>query len=99
MNFGLFCRYAFKALRLLWPYLRAAIFKDRTVVEVIRENMHFTCMSVLIMMLVFALSISVIRISELKEERAARKTTLGEVPCTCTTTFERNRFDELLKEE
>ena len=91
-------RFLFKALRLLWPYLRSAIFKDRTVVEVIRENKHFTGMLGLILLLVWALAISTMRLSELKEEHTARKVDSANVPCTCASPFETSRFNDLLKE-
>ncbi|MNC18891.1 hypothetical protein D3C87_1300880 [compost metagenome] len=94
LNLG---RLLFKALRLLWPYLRSAIFKDRTVVEVIRENKHFTCMLGLILLLVWALAISTMRVSELKEQ-AARKVDPANVATSCTSPFETSRLNDLLKE-
>jgi len=45
-------RIVFKALLVIWPFLRDAIFKDRTVSEVIRENWHINVMFVLIVSLV-----------------------------------------------
>lgn len=95
LNLG---RLLFKALRLLWPYLRSAIFKDRTVVEVLKENVHFTYMLGIILVLVVALAISTIRLSELKEEQAALKAGTVIAPCSCTTPFETNRFNDLLKD-
>jgi DMSO/TMAO reductase YedYZ heme-binding membrane subunit len=94
LNLG---RLLFKALRLLWPYLRSAIFKDRTVIEVIRENKHFTGMLGLILLLVWALAISTMRVSELKEQ-AARKVDPANVAVTCTSPFETSRLNDLLKE-
>jgi hypothetical protein len=95
LNLG---RLLFKALRLLWPYLRSAIFKDRTVVEVIRENLLFTYMLGIILMLVLSLVISTIRLSELKEEQAAHRAGTANVPCTCVAPFETHRFNDLLKD-
>ncbi|ARV77340.1 hypothetical protein FDI21_gp171 [Pseudomonas phage Noxifer] len=96
LNLG---RLLFKALRLLWPYLRSAIFKDRTVVEVLKENVHLTYMLGIILVLVFALALSTIRLSELKEEQAAYKKAEPVIaPCSCTTPFETNRFNDLLKD-
>lgn len=94
LNLG---RLLFKALRLLWPYLRSAIFKDRTVVEVIKENVHFTYMLGIILVLVFALTISTIRLSELKEQAAAKAEPVI-APCSCVAPFETNRFNDLLKD-
>ena len=98
MNFVLICRSVFKALRLLWPYLRSAIFKDRTVTEVIKENQHLTWMLVLIMMLVFALVIATIRLSELKEEIAAKQKVSPETSCLCVDPFEAARLNDLMEE-
>jgi hypothetical protein len=94
LNLG---RLLFKALRLLWPYLRSAIFKDRTVVEVIKENLLFTYMLGIILMLVVTLAISTIRLSELKEEQAALRAGPAVVP-TCIAPFEIHRFNDLLKD-
>ena len=92
-------RLIFKALRLLWPYLRSAIFKDRTIVEVMKENQYLTAMLGLILMLVFALVISTVRLSELKEELAEMKgDKVTEQPCLCTMPFQTHHLDNLLKE-
>ncbi len=92
-------RLIFKALRLLWPYLRSAIFKDRTIVEVMKENHYLTAMLGLILMLVFALVISTVRLSELKEELAEEKgDKVTEQPRVCVLPFQTHRLNNLLKE-
>lgn len=92
-------RLLLKALRLLWPYLRSAIFKDRTVSEVIAENLHVTVMLGLILSLIVMLSITTLQLSDLKEARAlARSRVTTPVSCDCYEAIDPNRLKELIKE-
>ncbi len=45
-------RFVFKALLVFWPFLRYAIFRDRTVSEVVKENWHMNGMFAVIIVLV-----------------------------------------------
>lgn len=92
-------RLLLKALRLLWPYLRSAIFKDRTVTEVIVENLHITIMLGFIMALILMLSITTLQLSDLKEARAlARSRVTTSVSCDCYEAIDPHRLTELIKE-
>lgn len=87
-----------KALRLLWPYLRSAIFRDRTVAEVIHENLHITMMLGLIILLTIALAMTTLKLSELKATRRVVPITVAEVPPDCTPPFNIERLLDLLRE-
>lgn len=45
-------KFIFKALLVFWPFLRYAIFRDRTVSEVVKENWHMNGMLAVILVLV-----------------------------------------------
>lgn len=92
-------RLILKALRLLWPYVRSAIFRDRTVIEVIIENLHITIMLGLIIILVVMLSITTLQLSDIKEARElARHRASSSVTCDCNDNLNTNRLKELIKE-
>lgn len=91
-------RLLLKALRLLWPYLRSAIFKDRTVAEVIRENAHITVMLVFVICLIMSLALSTLKLSELKELNRVRKVEVITLSCSCDRPLNTQRLQELLRE-
>lgn len=92
-------RLLLKALRLLWPYLRSAIFKDRTVTEVIVENLHITIMLGFILVLILMLGITTLQLSDLKEARAlSRSRVTTPVSCDCYEAIDPHRLTELIKE-
>lgn len=92
-------RLILKALRLLWPYLRSAIFRDRTITEVIVENLHITIMLGFIMVMIVMLSITTLQLSDIKEARAlARSRVSTPVACDCYDNLNTNRLKELIKE-
>ena len=61
-------RLVFKAIHLLWPFLKRAIFGDRTIREVLLEHKHVTYMFAILLFMTLSLSIT------LKELVAARAT-------------------------
>lgn len=94
-------RLVFKAIQLLWPFLKRAIFGDRTIREVLLEHKHVTYMFAILLFMTLSLSIT------LKELVAARATNGGlkeqvELPAPNVPPVEnvvRNRrklFDEAL---
>lgn len=48
-------RFFLKALLVIWPFLRDAIFKNRTVSEVVKENWHLNVMFFLVCLLTIML--------------------------------------------
>ena len=78
--------------------LPAAIFKDRTVTEVIKENAHLTIMLGFILCLTVTLAFTTLRLSELKEIHGAYHSEVIAVPCSCGQPFNTQRLQELLRE-
>ena len=64
-------RLIFKALIVIWPWLKTAIFKEGTVAEVVAENKHLTFMLVLIVVLILSLVITTSALSDYKEDYRA----------------------------
>jgi hypothetical protein len=90
-----------KALLLIWPFLKRAIFKDRTVTEVMLENKHVTVMFIMILLLLGSL---VMVTSELNAVRSAHRLTKAELisgekclPPEETLSTRRALLGELLK--
>lgn len=95
-------RFACKVLLVIWPFLKSAVFKERNVVEVLRENKHITCMLILILLLISALAMTTMALSEYKEQYQQLQAAVKEQGKDCLgdgTDKRRKRLLELLKEE
>ncbi|BEG72428.1 hypothetical protein [Pseudomonas phage PA1C] len=57
-----------KALLLLWPFLKRAIFGDRTVREVMLENKHVTFMFAMVLVLAMSLMLTIGELNDVKSE-------------------------------
>lgn len=99
---ALFWRLFFKGCVLVWPWLKAAIFKDRTVMEVIVENKHLTGMLLLLCLLIGALLMTTFALSDTKDAYRVARDQLEQLHRTgvCiapATTFDRARLDSLMQ--
>ena len=77
-----------KALLLLWPFLKRAIFGDRTVKEVMLENKHVTFMFAIVLMLSMSLILTIGELNDVKSENWKIK---QRPECVCVI----NEFDSL----
>lgn len=99
---ALFWRLFFKGCVLVWPWLKAAVFKDRTVTEVISENKHLTGMLLLMCLLIGALLMTTFALSDTKDAYRSAREQLDQLQrsgvCTLpATTFDRARLDQLMQ--
>lgn len=72
-----------KALLLLWPFLKRAIFGDRTVREVMLENKHVTFMFATVLILSTSLILTIGELNDVKSENWKLK----QRECICDTTM------------
>jgi hypothetical protein len=70
-------RLFFKALIVIWPFLKSAIFKDRTVGEVIAENKHITVMLALNVVMLVSLVLTTQALAYYKDEYIKTKSTVS----------------------
>lgn len=98
---ALFWRLFFKGCVLVWPWLKAAVFKDRTVLEVILENKHLTGMLLLLCLLIGALFMTTFALSDTKDAYRVAREQLDQLQrptvCVAPTTFDRDKLDQLLQ--
>ena len=95
-------RFFWKALLVIWPFLKSAIFKERNVGEVLRENKHITGMLSLILLLAFSLMLTTSALSTYKERYAKLQSAVKEQGADCLgdeSDKRRKRLIELLNEE
>lgn len=91
-----------KALLVIWPFLKSAIFKERSVAEVLKENLHLTAMLLLIVILASALIMTTTTLSEYKDRFTKLQLAVKEQGADCLgdeNTKRRKRLIELLNEE
>lgn len=88
-----------KALLLLWPFLRRAIFGDRSWREVVVENKHVVALWFMIIILIFVGAVQYITLHAVKSENISLKLELAQVcPAPNDTLVERRALlGELLK--
>lgn len=60
-----------RALLLIWPFLKRALFGDLTVKEVVLANMHLTTVYVCLCLSIYMQLYSVVELSVVKSERHA----------------------------
>lgn len=60
-----------RALLLIWPFLRRALFGDLTIKEVVLENMHITVVYLCLCALVYMQLYTVVELSVVKSEKSA----------------------------
>lgn len=95
-------RFFWKALLVIWPFLKSAIFKERDVIEVLRENKHITAMLALILLLALSLIMTTSALSEYKERYSKLQSAVKEQGADCLgdePDKRRKRLIELLNEE
>lgn len=88
-----------KALLLLWPFLRVAIFGDRSWREVVVENKHVVALWWMIIVLVFVGFLQYVALNAVKSENISLRSELAQVcPAPNDTLVERRALlGELLK--
>lgn len=77
-------RLMLKALFIIWPFLKTAIFRERTIVEVIKENKHLTAMQVVILLLSITLGITTAELADYKVNYRALQQRLIESSTRCS---------------
>lgn len=90
----------FKALIVFWPFLKAAVFKDRTVAEVIKENKHLTAMLVVNILLICVLVITTKALADYKGEYRKVRAEITSVQQACVPDLleeRKKRLSTLLK--
>ena len=68
-----------KALLLIWPFLKRAVFGDRTIKEVMLENKHVTFMFAVVVILLLSFFMTVSELDEVRSENVALKKQLAQV--------------------
>lgn len=79
-----------KALLLIWPFLKRALFGDRTIKEVVLANKHITVVYICFGLVAIALVYGVVELSAVKSENKTLKHGF------CTSTCEKAATDVLL---
>lgn len=91
---------AIKALLLVWPFLKRAIFRDRTVVEVLLENKHVTFIFSIVLVLLVSFLMTVNELNDVRSENLILKDKL-EQKCECVDvnhlSQRKKLLDKLLK--
>jgi hypothetical protein len=93
-------RFILKALVLLWPFLKAAVFKERTVKEVILENKHLTGMLLLLCLLTGALFMTTLALSDTKDAYRVSREQLAELQkssACLVPVFDKAKLNSLLQ--
>ena len=65
-----------KALLLIWPFLKLALFRDKTIKQVLLDNMHLVVIYGCVLMLALTLSVLYIRHEYVKSENVSLTTEL-----------------------
>jgi len=88
-----------KALLLLWPFLKIALFRNKTVKQVLLDNIHLVLIYFCVLTLVFTLTVLYWRYEVVKSENISLRFELTQVCKTPTNTLlDRQRsLGELLK--
>lgn len=90
-----------KALLLFWPFLKRAVFGERTVKEVMLENKHVTFMFAVVVVLLLSFFVTVSELNEVRTENVSLKSQLHQMciaPATDLTLSARRKIlGELLK--
>lgn len=73
-------RLILRALIVIWPFLKTAIFRERTIAEVIKENKHLTALQVLILVLILSLVITTVELADYKTELRTLQEQKNKVP-------------------
>lgn len=98
---ALFWRLFFKGCVLVWPWLKAAIFKDRTVVEVLLENKHLTGMLLLLCLLIGALLMTTFALSDTKDAYRLAREQIDQLQrpsiCVAPNAFDKAKIDQLMQ--
>lgn len=71
---------AIKALLLFWPFIKRAIFGDRTIKEVVLANKHMTVVNVCMVLMFLAFMNATIELSVVKSDNLHLK---DEAPVVC----------------
>lgn len=69
-----------KALLIIWPFLRSAIFRGRTVSEVLRENWHMNAMFTLVITLIIFLWYTTHAVMDARSEITRLETLINQQP-------------------
>lgn len=72
--------FTMKALLLVWPFLKRALFGDRTIKEVVLANIHITVVNVCLIVTFLAFMNVVIELSVVKSENRQLRAELARVP-------------------
>ncbi|BDR26953.1 hypothetical protein RVBP20_1940 [Pseudomonas phage sp. NK1] len=90
-----------KALLFVWPFLKRAIFGDRTIKEVLLENKHVTAMLILVVILLGTLFIVTSELKSVKARNWAVKAEMDRLkkmtPEKAEMLERRRRLNDLLK--
>lgn len=70
-----------RALLLIWPFLKRALFGDLTIKEVVLANLHITVVYVCLCLMIYAQLYTVVELSVVKSENIM----VTETMCTVTT--------------
>lgn len=92
-----------KTLLFVWPFLKRAIFGDRTVKEVLLENKHVTLMLILIVILAFMLAAVTMELRSVRDQHSAVRTEVQRIkeassPEEAEMLIRRDRLNTLLKQ-
>lgn len=91
---------AIKALLLIWPFLKRAIFGDRTIKEVVLANIHITVVNVCLVVVFLAFINAMIELSVVKSENISLREHLSltcEVPKDVSLIERRKMLGDILK--
>jgi hypothetical protein len=93
-------RLLLKALWLLWPFLRDAVFKNRTASEVLKENWHLNGMFFLNLVVILFMGFAVVSALDARAKVATLESVIKEQPVCLSpeaADARRQRLIELLK--
>jgi hypothetical protein len=89
-----------RALLLFWPFLKRAVFGDRTIKEVVLANKHITVVNVCMFIAFIAFMNAVIELSVVKSEKKQLEARLAQVcviPEAATLQERRKLLGDILK--
>lgn len=91
---------AIKALLLFWPFLKRALFGDRTIKEVVLANKHITVVNACLVLMFLAFMNAIIELSVVKSENVRLRehsALVCEVPKTKSLIDRRKLLGDILK--
>lgn len=91
---------AIKALLLIWPFLKRALFGDRTIKEVVLANIHITVVNVCLVVVFLAFMNATIELSVVKSENLSMREQLTltcEIPTGHALLERRKLLGDILK--